>query len=642
MNMDEYHLRLFLTPKCNLRCIYCNDKGIYQPSEIINTHTVKRVLEEAISLGIKRAHYTGGEPTLRQDLPDLIEYATSLGFEEQVITTNGILFHRYAQRLKEVGLSRVTISLDTLDPKKFTMITSVDGFKDVMMSISETLRLWGRVKTNTVLMRINFDEFEDFITLSEKYGGNLTCRFIELNPNNPAFFWNVEYLASQRVNRVELFDSVSAKYGRIQKVKRTGENPNSEYYLIERTGIVFGVITNPSLGYLCGNCHKIRISPYGEIGYCIGTDKIKIERPEDIRQILEHAINKRETMKVTDRQHLSSLYGHWRFGDLSTGDHTLYIIKPDAYSMREKILEEFTRGGFKILSKTDVILNPETVKKFYAQEDEELVSFLVEYMGNCEVQVGILEKSNAIPNFIQLAGWMADPRRCDKSSIRYKYGRKKPLVRGGRTYYYNAIHRTVQNLEREIEIYWDAIKHPDILIAVKQLVTENADSVERIRYHIDPVVKNGMALADKYGASRPIIEIACYLHDITRMTGDRDDHHISGAKVAEDLLSKFNYPEERIEIIKQCILNHRGDANEVGGTIEERIVATADAMAHIQYPLPLFYTFFGKRNLSMEVGREQMIKKLEKSWKKIYFPEVQDELRERYNYLIQILRFEYE
>lgn len=640
-NKDKYHLRLFLTPNCNFRCLYCNNRGVYKQGKIIDTCTVKKVLKEAISLGIKRVHYTGGEPTLRQDLHALVKYATSLGYEEQVITTNGFTFHKIAERLKSAGLTRVTISLDTLDRKKFNMITSVDGLNNVLRSIDETMRLWDKLKINTVLMKINLDEVEDFISLSEQFNGRLICRFIEINPNNPAFFWNEEKLEGQRVDRKAFFDYINSKCGCIREAERTGENPNSEYYAFEKTRIIFGVITNPSLGYPCGDCHKIRVSPYGEIGYCIGLDKIKIKGLDDIRDALEWAINKRESMTGKNRKHFSSHYGHWRFGDMSTEDRTIYIIKPDAYAMKNDILMDIRKAGFDILSKTDVQLNPETVRKFYDQEDETLISFLEGYVGGGMVQAGILKKKNAILNFIELTGWMADPRKCDKDSLRYRYSNTPPLVRGDRIFFYNAIHKTVQNnLEKEMEIYWNEIKHPDIIKAVKQLVIKKADSIERITYHIAPVVRNGVILADRYGASRPIVEIACYIHDITRMTGDEKNHHISGAKVAEEFLSRFNYPEERIDLIKRCILNHRGNIKKERKTAEERIVATADAMAHIQYPLPLFFTFFGKRHLGIEVGRKQIIEKLERSWAKIYYPEVKNELRERFEFIIQILRYE--
>lgn len=323
-------------------------------------------------------------------------------------------------------------------------------------------------------------------------------------------------------------------------------------------------------------------------------------------------------------------------------NQTLYLIKPDAFHKRDEIFEQIQKAGFESVSSIDTVLEEKVIRMLYGG-NEDLLPFMIEYLAGRNVQVGVLTKHDAIKSFITLAGWFADPRKCRRNSLRHRYGNMKPLLRSGREHFYNAIHRTTQtDLQRELAIYWEELLHPRVIAAVKEIVSKHADCIERVKYHNDPVVANGIALAERYRANKSVVEIACYLHDVTRMSGDVVTHHITGGQVAEDLLRTFNYPSDKILLIRNCILNHRGSTGGERVSLEEKIVATADAMAHIQYPLPLFYKMFHNANMSMIEGRDTIIRKLARSWKKIHFPEVQDELRGRYQYLLEILKQENE
>lgn len=163
---------------------------------------------------------------------------------------------------------------------------------------------------------------------------------------------------------------------------------------------------------------------------------------------------------------------------------------------------------------------------------------------------------------------------------------------------------------------------------------------ERMRYHIIPVVNNAKVLAKEYKGDLQVVELSAYLHDITRILEGKEKHHITGAIFAEEFLRKYHISNSKIELIKKCIYNHRGSTNLNRDSIEEKIIATADAMAHIQYPLPLFYTWYGKRKASLEIGAKEIADKLRRSWQKIEFVSVKKELERQYEFLREVLLHE--
>lgn len=181
-------------------------------------------------------------------------------------------------------------------------------------------------------------------------------------------------------------------------------------------------------------------------------------------------------------------------------------------------------------------------------------------------------------------------------------------------------------------------KEYKILIQDIQGLLDNLCKDDRIKYHINPVVKIASTIAKEMNADVQVVEIASYLHDITKMTGDRKTHHLTGAQYAENFLNNYNIEEEKIKQIKNCILKHRGSSEFIRNTTEEKIVATADAVAHIKHPLTLFYAWYGKRQCEIDKGADGIINKLERSWNKIEFPYIKDELKDEYSILMNILK----
>ncbi len=156
--------------------------------------------------------------------------------------------------------------------------------------------------------------------------------------------------------------------------------------------------------------------------------------------------------------------------------------------------------------------------------------------------------------------------------------------------------------------------------------------------HIKYVVENAVELAKKYGADVEIVELGALLHDIAMPSeyGEREKHHIYGAEIAEQLLTDVNYPQDKIEKVKNCVLNHRGSKDRPRNTIEEQCVADADVMAHFDCIPSLFELAYKEKNLSISEGKEFVKKKLERDFYKL--SETSKELlKERYENIVKVL-----
>lgn len=165
----------------------------------------------------------------------------------------------------------------------------------------------------------------------------------------------------------------------------------------------------------------------------------------------------------------------------------------------------------------------------------------------------------------------------------------------------------------------------DIVERVKSFVEEeckkpsNKQGYEPFIYHFIPVVNYAKQLAEDLGGNKEIILIAAWLHDIGSIVYGREDHHITGAKLAEDKLKEFNYPEEKIELVKRCILNHRGSKHSNQESIEEQIVVEADALSAFENISGIFRTAFIYENQNQEEAKKSTMEKLENKWNQLHF-----------------------
>ena len=289
------YLRISVTDRCNLRCIYCMPpEGVPQMShsEVLSYEEIRAVVRAAAELGISKIRLTGGEPLVRADFPELIKMLSQIrGVTELSLTTNGTLLKDYALELKQAGLSRINVSLDTLKPDTFRYITRLGRLKDVLEGISAAKKAgFDPVKINTVVMRgINDDEVLDFVTMTCEEGWHV--RFIELMP----FKDIAEFVPSS-----ELRQRI-ASLGRLEpgpdSIGTTGNGPALYYRLPGARGTIAFISPLTEVSF-CSRCNRMRLTPDGKLRPCLlAEDEIDLKMPlrnnasiEELKRLILEAV----------------------------------------------------------------------------------------------------------------------------------------------------------------------------------------------------------------------------------------------------------------------------------------------------------------------------------------------------------------
>jgi len=263
-NFDRKHnyLRLSLTDKCNFRCFYCMPEGTVDFSpfkNLMQADEIFNIVSELVDLGVTKVRFTGGEPLVRKDAKHIISLLSTLPIE-LAITTNGYLLDQYIDFFKEIGLSSVNISLDTLKEDKFKEITKRDFFHKVLDNIKKASEAGLNVKINTVVMRgINDDEIVDFVQWSNE--NDYAIRFIEFMPfNGNKWDWT----------RVVKHDEILSLIEQEHIVTRTedAKNDTSKNFSIEGFKGSFAIISSISKPF-CGSCNRIRLTADGKLKNCL-------------------------------------------------------------------------------------------------------------------------------------------------------------------------------------------------------------------------------------------------------------------------------------------------------------------------------------------------------------------------------------
>jgi GTP 3',8-cyclase len=240
-NREINYLRISLTDKCNLRCIYCMpEEGLQlkEHKDILRYEQIEQIVKEAVGLGINKIRLTGGEPLIKKDIEILIEKIAGIkGIRELCLTTNGILLAQKAKKLKQAGLTSVNISLDTLQPEKYKEITRGGNLADVLKGIDEAIKEGFKIKLNMVVLKDkNEDEIDDI-------------RRFCLNKN----------IKTQLINHFNL-----------------RSNKNDEYFY-----------DRPPK---CKNCNRIRLLSDGVLKPCLHSEAEYKVNFDNIRESLEKAI----------------------------------------------------------------------------------------------------------------------------------------------------------------------------------------------------------------------------------------------------------------------------------------------------------------------------------------------------------------
>ena len=184
----------------------------------------------------------------------------------------------------------------------------------------------------------------------------------------------------------------------------------------------------------------------------------------------------------------------------------------------------------------------------------------------------------------------------------------------------------------------------EIIKEIKNFVEEECKKptskygYEPFNFHFAQVAKYAEELADELGGDKEIIAISAWLHDIGSIIIGREDHHITGAKIAEKKLKELNYPQEKIELVKKCILNHRGSRQNNRETIEEKIVTEADAMNNFDNIGGIFHAAFVFEHLNELEAKESTRKKLENKWNQLHFEKSKEIIRPKYEAAMLLLK----
>jgi len=278
---DSFHrpinyLRISVTDRCNLRCVYCMPAegiSLMSHNDILTYEEIYTVARAAAELGINKLRLTGGEPLIRLGLPKLIQMLAQIeGIDDISLTTNGVLLGRYASELKSAGLRRVNVSLDTLKPDRFKLITRLgDNLGEVLEGI-EVAKAVGLepVKLNMVVMAgINDDELLDFAAKTITEGWHV--RFIELMPivgKDTAHFFS----ASEMRQRLEPMGELTPY------LPSVGNGPAKYFRLPQAKGAI-GFIT-PISEHFCFQCNRMRLTADGRLRPCLLSDyEVDLKKP---------------------------------------------------------------------------------------------------------------------------------------------------------------------------------------------------------------------------------------------------------------------------------------------------------------------------------------------------------------------------
>lgn len=288
------YLRISLTDRCNLRCKYCMpENGVlkFPHEEILTLEEIYTIIKAFVDLGVNKIRFTGGEPLARKGVVDLISKVSRLdGVKDLAMTTNGILLKEYAKDLKDAGLNRVNISLDTLNEDKYRMITRGGNLNTVMKGIEEAKKIGlTPIKINTVLIGgFNDDEIESLIKLTEKE--EIDVRFIELMPIGEAASWAKEKFISN--------DIVLGKVKELIPVPREDMSSPAVYYKLPNGKGKVGII-NPISCKFCENCNRVRLTSKGQLKLCLHSNveidiKEVLRNGQDIKKLILQSIRQKE------------------------------------------------------------------------------------------------------------------------------------------------------------------------------------------------------------------------------------------------------------------------------------------------------------------------------------------------------------
>ena len=262
-------LRISITDRCNLRCVYCmpmEGMTFLPRSELLTFEEIERVASVARRLGVTSIRLTGGEPLVRRGLPDLVARLRAIGFDDLALTTNAMQLAALAAPLVEAGLKRVNISCDSLRADRYASIRRRGDLATVLnaMNVAEQAGLTP-LKVNVVLLRgSNDDEILDFASFARETGR--IVRFIEFMPLDAQGEWDRDQLVPGR----EVFETISERWPLEPVATDQGPAPAEQFQFVDGIGKI-GLISSVTQPF-CGTCNRLRLTADGAIRNCLFSD----------------------------------------------------------------------------------------------------------------------------------------------------------------------------------------------------------------------------------------------------------------------------------------------------------------------------------------------------------------------------------
>ena len=289
-------LRITLTNRCNVNCLYCHHDGMVKSKDEMTADEVYTICKVAKKIGVRKIRLSGGEPLLKKDIVETVEKISSLGFKDISMTTNGILLEKYAQDLKDAGLDRVNVSLDTLNRETFEFITQKDYLEDAKKGILKAVEVGlYPVKINMVIMKdINQDEIDEMFEFCKEH--DIVLQLIELieseNCDDDKFSADYHYkLDDIEKELADIADDVR---------EREFMQGRKKYYINDGEIEIVRPVDNSKF---CANCSRLRITPDGKIKPCLLRNDNLVElishirngeSEEKLEEIFIRGIDKRE------------------------------------------------------------------------------------------------------------------------------------------------------------------------------------------------------------------------------------------------------------------------------------------------------------------------------------------------------------
>ena len=260
------NLRLSVTDRCNLRCLYCmpEDDYVWLPREdVLRFEEISALADVFLSLGVDKVRLTGGEPLLRRDVPALVRMiAQKPGLKDLALTTNGILLEDQIDGLATAGLRRITVSLDTLQRDRFVALARFDELDRVRAGMNAAHRVFRTFKIDSVIIKgVNDDELSDLIEFGRPLGAEV--RFIEYMDVGGATQWSAAHVMS----RDEMLADLTRRYGSIEPILEPGSSAPADRYRLA-DGATFGIIASTTAPF-CRTCDRSRLTADGMWFLCL-------------------------------------------------------------------------------------------------------------------------------------------------------------------------------------------------------------------------------------------------------------------------------------------------------------------------------------------------------------------------------------